>query len=370
LNELERRLKRSLTEVRDAGRAGADARRSVARDELLRRIRRRRLLNVAGSAALAGVTAVAAFLVFSDLTGTRSLDERRNLGPAEVPAPARAAVTVGEAPSDVSVGGLNFVWAANSGDASVSRIDPSTNAVIATVPLDAAPGDIAIGEGPVWVSLPSLGQVVEVSPSEATVVGEPIQVADGAVGDIELSVGAGALWAVVPEEGLTRIPLDVGEPVALEVEAPTDVAVREDTAWVLTAEGSIVVIDSATGQRTGSEFAVPPSEDGELTFARGALWHLATGGETLSRLDPETGEVLDEVGPRGTLVDFVIDPEVAWILSAEGDTHLLTFLDSATLEVGVEFEVEGAPTEAVIAGGSLWLSLSESDLVLRFSKFP
>jgi YVTN family beta-propeller protein len=370
LNEFERRLKRSLTEVRDAGRAGADARRSVARDELIGRLHRRRLRNLAGSAALAGVTVVVAFFVFSNLTGTGPLEEGPDLRPAEIPAPARAAVTVGESPSDVSVGGLNFVWAANSGGDSVSRIDPRTNTVVATVPLDAAPEDIAIGNGPVWVSLPSLGQVVEVSPSEAAVVGEPIEVADGAVDDIELSVGAGALWAVLPEQGLTRISLDDRETLALDVESPTDVAVREDTVWVLTADGSVVVLDSATGELTGSEFAVPASDDGEITFAGGSLWHLASGGETLSRLDPETGDLLDEVNPRGGLVDFVIDPEVAWVLSTEGGTHYLTFLDRSTLQPGPEFQVEGGPTEAVIAGGSLWLSLSESDLVLRFSKYP
>jgi YVTN family beta-propeller protein len=371
MNDFERRLKESLTEVRDAGRIGLEPRRAVAKDELFRRMRRRRLWNFGGGAVLAGAAAVAAFALFSSI-GSDPVAKRPQIDAAELAAPARALVEVGDRPGHVSVGGLNYVWSSNEASNDVSRIDPKRNEVVGTVDVGSPPGDIAIGTGPVWVALPSEGQVVELDPNTQSVAGEPIEIADGPVTHMELSVGAGALWVVARDEGLWRVDLaDRTSVVKVEdIVAPTDVAVRGDTVLVLSSEGVIHRLSSATGVRVGTPLQVEATEDGEITLAGETLWYFNQGGETISRLDPTTGEVLNEVDPVGSVVDFVIDPDVAWILSTDAGTHYLTQLDRAqTVLTGEPIEVAGGPIEAVIAGGSLWLSLSEEDAVLRFSKY-
>lgn len=370
MNDFERRLKESLTEVRDAGRIGVEPRRAVAKEELFRRMHRRRLWNLAGGTVLAGAASVGAFLLFTSMSGD-PVAQRPELDAADIPVPARAVVEVGDQPGHISVGGLRYVWSSNAGSDDVSRIDPDLEQVVATVDVGSPPGDIAIGSGPVWVALPSQGHVVEIGPDEEAIIGEPIVISDGPVEHMELSVGAGALWVVARDEGLWRVDLETKQAVEIpDVNSPTDVAVKGDTVLVLSSEGLIYQLASATGATLGEPLEVEATDDGEITLAGGSLWYFNLGGDTLTRLDPTSGEVLTEIDPPGEVVDFVIDPEVAWVLSADRGSNYLTQLDRDAMTLsGDPIEVEGGPVEAVIAKRSLWLTLSEEDLVLRFSKY-
>jgi virginiamycin B lyase len=44
------------------------------------------------------------------------------------------------------------VWVANTIDGTVSRIDPRTNRVTATIRVGADPKQLAVGDGAVWVA--------------------------------------------------------------------------------------------------------------------------------------------------------------------------------------------------------------------------
>ena len=48
--------------------------------------------------------------------------------------------------------GAGAIWVANSGDGSVSRIDPTTNEVVRTIDIGNAPAGIAVANGLVWVA--------------------------------------------------------------------------------------------------------------------------------------------------------------------------------------------------------------------------
>lgn len=202
-----------------------------------------------------------------------------------------------------------------------------------------------------------------------------VQVADGSVPDIDLAVGAGAVWAVIHNRSVVRV-----DPVSLEpktftaASTPTDVAVKGDVVRVLDAEGLIYQLDARTGSEVASPLKVDPHGSGDLTYAAGSLWFFAEGGDSVTRLDPGSGQVLGRVSPEGSVVDFVIDPEVAWILTSsergERTEYLLTAVDQDTTQaMGDPIAVEGEPGAMVIADKSLWLSLTAEDLVLRFSKY-
>ena len=64
-------------------------------------------------------------------------------------------VKVGPRPGRIAVG-EGGVWVLNRGDGSVTRIDPKTTKVVATIAVDpaVAEGEIAAGEGSVWISAP------------------------------------------------------------------------------------------------------------------------------------------------------------------------------------------------------------------------
>ena len=61
------------------------------------------------------------------------------------------AVPAGRQPSDVALG-FGSVWVANAGDGTVSRIDPDTREVVATIDLGVSVEGIATGAGGVWVT--------------------------------------------------------------------------------------------------------------------------------------------------------------------------------------------------------------------------
>ena len=48
--------------------------------------------------------------------------------------------------------GGGAVWVANTAGGTVSRIDPATSEVVATIEIGAAPSGIAVGDGAVWVT--------------------------------------------------------------------------------------------------------------------------------------------------------------------------------------------------------------------------
>ena len=59
---------------------------------------------------------------------------------------------MGRRPAAVAVG-LGSVWVANSGDGTVSRVDPASGRVTHTIPVGASPQDVVVAAGRVWVSV-------------------------------------------------------------------------------------------------------------------------------------------------------------------------------------------------------------------------
>jgi len=100
-----------------------------------------------------------------------------------------ARVAVGPSPRFLAVG-QGGVWALNQGDGSVSRVDPQTNRLVATiqvgVPGDG--GDIAVGEGFVWVAAKNV-PLTKIDPSTNKVAVQFV----GKGGDA-VRVGRGAIW--------------------------------------------------------------------------------------------------------------------------------------------------------------------------------
>jgi YVTN family beta-propeller protein len=59
---------------------------------------------------------------------------------------------------------------ANSLDGTVSRVDPATDAVVATVHVGEGPSDVAVGGGGVWAASEARGTVTRLDPETNTAV--------------------------------------------------------------------------------------------------------------------------------------------------------------------------------------------------------
>jgi virginiamycin B lyase len=100
-----------------------------------------------------------------------------------------AKIPVGPSPRFLATG-LGSVWTLNQADGSVSRVDPATNKVSATIEVGVPGegGDIAVGEGAVWVT--AIGKPLsKIDPATNRVVTQYV----GKGGDA-LRVGLGSLW--------------------------------------------------------------------------------------------------------------------------------------------------------------------------------
>jgi len=100
-----------------------------------------------------------------------------------------AKIPVGRQPRFLAAG-LGSVWTLNQGDGSVSRVDAAANKVSATIDVGVPGegGDIAVGEGAVWVT--AMGKPLsKIDPATNRVVTQYV----GKGGDA-LRVGLGSLW--------------------------------------------------------------------------------------------------------------------------------------------------------------------------------
>lgn len=120
-------------------------------------------------------------------------------------------IAVGKAPRFIAAGG-GAVWTLNQGDGSVSRIDPKTNKVAATIEVGVpgGGGDIAVGEGSVWVTAFEF-PLSRIDPSTNAVVqqfygkgGDALRVG---LGSIWLSnLAAGTVWRIDPRRVEATLP--------------------------------------------------------------------------------------------------------------------------------------------------------------------
>jgi virginiamycin B lyase len=120
-------------------------------------------------------------------------------------------IAVGKAPRFIAVG-AGAVWTLNQGDGSVSRIDPKTNAVTATIEVGVPGegGDIAVGEGSVWVTSFEF-PLSRIDPATNTVAqqfygkgGDAVRVGLGSIWLCHLE--AGKVWRIDPRRVEATLP--------------------------------------------------------------------------------------------------------------------------------------------------------------------
>ena len=126
-----------------------------------------------------------------------------------------------------------LVWVANSGDATVSRFNPSTveeGPIGIPISVGRTPNGIAFGEGAIWVANTEDDRVTRIDPS--TTATTPISVGDGPTA---VAVGAGSVWVANTAAGtVSRIDPATNKVVrTIEVgNAPAGMAVAGGLVWV------------------------------------------------------------------------------------------------------------------------------------------
>ena len=215
-----------------------------------------------------------------------------------------ATVQVGNRPCSGLAAGFGSLWVPNCGDSTMSRVDLKTNQVTATIktPVANSEGGIAAGAGSVWLMTDTKGTLSRFDPSTNTVVAE-IYVASGSYG---IAFGEDAVWVtstehstvarVDPHTNLVAETIPVGK-------SPRFIAVGGGAVWTLNqGDGSVSRIDPKTNKVAATIEVGVPGPGGEIAYGEGSVW--VTSFEfPLSRIDPARNAVVQQfAGPGGDAV--------------------------------------------------------------------
>jgi peptide/nickel transport system substrate-binding protein len=144
------------------------------------------------------------------------------------------------------------VWVANSGEQTISRIDPRTGRVT-TLDVHAEPTELAVGAGSLWMTSATTRTVRQIDPRSGRVV-------------LRIQVGSG----------------------------PSGIVVSHGAVWVANSlDGTVSRVDP----RTGVVAATFPAGNGPYSIVGGPddVWVAEQFGNTVDRIDPDANRVTERI---------------------------------------------------------------------------
>jgi ABC-type transport system substrate-binding protein/DNA-binding SARP family transcriptional activator/DNA-binding beta-propeller fold protein YncE len=266
---------------------------------------------------------------------------------------------------------LAGLWVAARLGPSARRINPprgnvlalvarSDGTILARVPLQATPTDLAAGLGSVWVAEASKGLVVRVDMSRRR-ISATIPVGRRPT---RIATAAGQVWVLDPvDRTVSRIdPATnaVVQTIAVQGDG-NDLAVSEKALWVADpSERALLWIDPRTGRvrrvdRLGTDTR-------GLAVSRNAVWVANGDAGTVTRVDARTGAIAGSVHVGQSAAALAVTPTGVWVLDPLDGT--LSRIDPGRGTVAATVRVVGKPTGLMQLRGSDWVT-DERGMLLR-----
>ena len=298
--------------------------------------------------------------------------------PVDVLGQVLAVIPVHATPSAGLDGDNSAIWIPSDLDGSISRVDPLTNEVSATIQLAGTRsctlcwGAVATQAGAVWATSSSARlALLGIDPlSNRITTSVPLPVFPSAV----MSTSDGAVWvASVLDSAVVKL-----DPVTEQVQArigvprPSRLAAGDGAVWVISLpddapDGRVVAIDTRSDQVIAEvEVGGQPTA---ITFGEGSVWVVDEGTQRLQRIDPGSNALVASI-PVGFLPTGVaVSAGSIWVvsLSAPGvDGPALSRIDPSTnTNLGSISVGHGTPTGVAVGAGSLWVATRNPDTVVR-----
>ena len=249
--------------------------------------------------------------------------------------------------------GYGSVWAVDSTNGTVSRIDPTTHAVMQSVPVGSAPSAVAVTGQDVWVANSGDGTVSRISAAAGKVVDTitvgnvPVAIASGPSGVWVANQGDDTVNRIDPASGAVKSPIPVGA-------RPDGVAVGPHDVWVANGQdGTVTRIDPATGQ-PGGPVPVGSGPKG-IAVTSAAVWVANLLDLTVSKIDPATARVIDTIGVGDGPGAIVAAKDAVWV-SNEFDATL-DRIDPQTDRVVRAVSVGSSPRGMVVSASGVWVAV-------------
>ncbi len=287
------------------------------------------------------------------------------LGLAATQPQVSARIATGKSPCEAA-SAAGAVWVANDGAGTLARIDPRNNRVTVRINVGRGSCAVAAGAGAVWVANYRTGLLLRVDPRtrkvRRTFVG-------GAPFDV--LVADGSVWTTGFENG-TLVEVD---PRTLRVThritiggAPTGLLAASGAIWVGLGRAATEVlrVDPESGAVQRIEIGVQaPSH---FVATKAGIW-VANDGDTFALLDPVDGHVSKVTHFGRTLVQAELAADgTVWVPDKEIDT--IFRVDPATGEVLDSFPAGDGAFQALRAFGSMWVTSYAGADVWRFRAGP
>ncbi|MFM2123672.1 MAG: hypothetical protein RL328_123, partial [Acidobacteriota bacterium] len=179
-----------------------------------------------------------------------------------------------------AVSAFKSLWIADCASGSITRMEPKTGKVEATLNIGAGKVRFGLVATPdsVWAFTDNKTTLSRIDPDTNAVVGE-VRIPSSCN---SMLYADSSIWAVCPEENqLLRVnPLTNLVDQRIKVAAtPTAIASGDGSIWVLgMKEGKIDRIDPKTNKVTKTvDLGIPGATEGSLAYGENALWATATG---------------------------------------------------------------------------------------------
>ena len=267
------------------------------------------------------------------------------------------------------------------GERALYRIDPSSNRVVATIPVGtrvAAPAGVALDGGAAWVPAGTSTTLWRVDRAAQRVAGRvhldrallgPVGAAarDGTVGVSCCAFQhgprpAGMLLAVDTRRNRVVARLRVAD-------GPRAVSAGAGAVWVATARGGVLRVDPASNRVVGRVALAAGSRVEAITATAGAVWAVDTGDGHLLRLDPGSGRVGLAVPaplPRG----IGVGDAGAWAIVTNDRTLARVDERAGRLRARVPADVVRDVRGLAVGPGALWVTTGNQVIRLDPRRLP
>ncbi len=353
MDDLRERLDRRVRGIRTSPNALDHVRRRAAHRQALRRI-----TTIVVAAALFAGSATGLLVAFWPVRTPR---------PAQTPTRSPSLVFPEHVTGLVVADGAVWALGAEGGDRSnafVLRVDPATGRLEAKIPVSGA-SLITAGGGSVWVSSYPDGVVTRIDPSTDQIL------ATQRFGHLTLAPWMayedGALWVLVNG---TLVRVDPATDTSTEVAPvalPDSMAAGFGSLWVRSGERRVVErIDPRTGSLQAS-IALPGGFEGIVRAAAGSIWVTAHPSETalsdlLLRIDPSSNEIAATIELAGAgPYDLASGGGLVWVADTAGR---LWKIDPASDAVAARIDVPEVPNGVTVIGSTVWIT-NGTDRIIR-----
>ena len=288
--------------------------------------------------------------------------------PAPTPRHISLQLEAGPGPVDVAAG-FGSIWVTNHHGASVTRLDPATGRVLATIPVGTQPASMTIGAGSVWTANYD-GTIGRINPTtnESVSVGQFPHLCGWP------TVAGGAIWVYECDEGqpyVARVDIATGRTTATIPAGSNQSSLlwADRVLWMTTfPDGELLRIDPRTGAVL-QKIALPGCPIlGRQSYGFGSLWvslgFCADNSEVL-RLNPKTGAIQARINAiaGGSLS---VGNGAVWVGDGDGT---IDRIDPTTLKATPWTEVD--PIDGLENGfGALWAVSFDAETVWKVDTTP